>query len=252
MIEKKIVWEKWIDPLNSNVDEVEYPGHDFPSPDLNKGIEFLSLDPNFEEKFEEQMGEDDGYEDSEHAKRITYNPTRIVQTPHGFISLTEHSFASKHFDFWTLHYTHDITEKILNKVEKCPGVETINAMTRYRMRVGFNRPLIQAGAMDLNQIRKNIEQTILSIDEYDSLENLEDKLLFFTEDVVEKVIEVKKNLSGDWAIYIFPNGKIETHCADENLKENKTNSSKILTERISFFNQIKSMIGGEILTSRES
>ena len=28
---KQVVWEKWIDPMNTNIDEVEYPGYDLPS-----------------------------------------------------------------------------------------------------------------------------------------------------------------------------------------------------------------------------
>ena len=138
MSEKKIVWEKWIDPLNSNVDEVEYPGYDSPlESEEERTIEFLSVDENFEEKFEDYSNSDE----QESQKNMTYNPVRIVQTPHGFVTLTEHSFASKSFDFWTMHYNHDITEKIVSAIEKCPGVESVNAITRYRARIGFNRIL---------------------------------------------------------------------------------------------------------------
>ena len=161
MFDKKIVWEKWIDPLNKNIDEVEYPGHSSVDPDENRPIEFLSEDPYFGEKMDEQMEKSDEYGVN---RNIDYNPIRIVSTPHGFVSLTEHSFASKHFDFWTLHYTKDITNEIIDAVEMCDGVETINPITRYRMRIGFNRPLIQSGAFELNKIRENIEKTIIGIE----------------------------------------------------------------------------------------
>ena len=108
MSEKKIVWEKWIDPLNKNIDEVEYPGFNLPPMDDDRPIEFLSEDPNFEQKMEEQL---DQAENQETNRNIDYNPIRIVSTAHGFVSLTEHSFASKHFDFWTLHYNRDITDE---------------------------------------------------------------------------------------------------------------------------------------------
>ena len=158
MPDKKIVWEKWIDPLNTNIDEVEYPGHDWPEYNQDRAVEFLSSDPGFEEKFDEQM---ENAEDADSQKNITYNPIRIVSTPHGFISLTEHSFASKHFDFWTMHYNQDITKEIALKIEECEGVETVNIITRYRARIGFNRVLIQSGAFNLNKLRKNIENKIL-------------------------------------------------------------------------------------------
>ena len=164
MSEKKIVWEKWIDPLNKNIDEVEYPGFNLPAMDDERPIEFLSEDPNFGQKMEEQL---DQAENQDINRNIDFNPIRIVSTPHGFVSLTEHSFASKHFDFWTLHYNRDITDEILEAVSTCDGVETVTPLTRYRMRVGFNRTLLKSGAFKVNSIRKNVENTIVGIDKED-------------------------------------------------------------------------------------
>lgn len=165
MAKKKIVWEKWIDPLNTNIDEVEYPGYNFPAYDEeDRQIEFLSSDANFSDKYEEGL---ENQEAGDAGRSISFNPIRIVSTPQGFVSLTEHSFASKHFDFWTLHYNHDITKEIAEEIEKCEGVETINIMTRYRARIGFNRPLIQSGAFNLTKIRKNIEKKIISVGKED-------------------------------------------------------------------------------------
>lgn len=239
MSEIKFVWEKWIDPLNTNVDEVEYPGYDVPSADIDRSVEFLSSDPNFEEKYEDYMDEPDG---AESAPRATYNPIRIVQTSHGFISLTEHSFASKHFDFWTLHCTTDVTDEIIDVVEQCPGVETINALTRYRIRVGFNRPLIQSGAFVLNDIRKDIEEKILKTKNTVNID-IDPSLFFFTEDIKKKIKEEKENLSGSWVMYVFPNGSIETFSESEKTAE--------FSKKIIFFNEIREMIGGETITSLE-
>jgi len=159
MAKKKIVWEKWIDPLNKNIDEVEYPG--YLSPEETTHIEIFSSDMDFERKMDVWSEQEEPDADDER-KKITFNPSRIASTPHGFISLTEHSFASKHFDFWTMHYNHDITPSIVNIIEKCQGVETINTLTRYRVRIGFNRPLLQSGAFDLNKIRKQIENAVIN------------------------------------------------------------------------------------------
>ena len=101
MAKKKIVWEKWIDPLNKNIDEVEYPG--YLSPEETTHIEIFSSDMDFERKMDVWSEQEEPDADDER-KKITFNPSRIASTPHGFISLTEHSFASKHFDFWTMHY----------------------------------------------------------------------------------------------------------------------------------------------------
>jgi hypothetical protein len=157
MIKKKMVWEKWIDPLNKNIDEVEYPGHS--SVDENDGVEMFSSDMDFEKKLDAWAEQD---EEEDDRKRMSFNPSRIASTPHGFVSMTEHSFASKHFDFWTMHYNQDITPKIVEIIEKCQGVETLNTLTRYRVRIGFNRPLIQSGAFNLNEIRKQIENAVIN------------------------------------------------------------------------------------------
>tara|TARA_R110002110_G_scaffold153281_1_gene346551 strand:- start:137 stop:877 length:741 start_codon:yes stop_codon:yes gene_type:complete len=242
MLKKKIVWEKWIDPLNSNVDEVEFPGYNSPSIDQERPIEFLSSDQNFEESIEEHLEHSDGIEERRH---ITYNPIRIASTQHGFISLTEHSFASKHFDFWTLHYTQDITEEILSTIESCKGVETLNALTRYRVRIGFNRPLIQAGAFDLNELRKNIENKILGLSETNSYLYDASELLFFTRDVKERVKNIKSNMSkgGLWAIYVLPNGKIET------ITESPENKGEVFNQKLDLFLETKALVGGEIIAS---
>jgi hypothetical protein len=250
MSQKKIVWEKWIDPLNSNVDEVEYPGYDLPSQENEDStIEFLSVDENFEDKYEEHLNDD-----SESQKNMIYNPVRIVQTPQGFVTLTEHSFASKSFDFWTMHYNQDITEKIISEIEKCPGVESVNAITRYRARLGFNRILLQSGAFDLNEIRKSVELAVLKCDSNKALsyetkysEMQEDTdLIGFSEDIKQKVknqvLELQKNKF--WAMYVFPNGSIE-YIAEADTK------SRLFEEKSLFFKRIENMIGGKALFSQE-
>ena len=209
MKEKKIVWEKWVDPLNTNVDEVEYPGFNSQPPDEedDRPIEFLSEEDfsAYEDKYE------DNSLDPQTNKNISYNPIRIVSTPHGFVTLTEHSFASKHFDFWTMHYNRDITKGILSIIESCDGVETVNALTRYRVRIGFNRTLLETGCFNLTEIKQGIEKAI--INEEKNKENLDLRLLFFSDDVKDLVEKTKNDISSSnkyWGIYILPNGQIET------------------------------------------
>tara|TARA_B100000287_G_C20518462_1_gene735926 strand:+ start:447 stop:983 length:537 start_codon:yes stop_codon:yes gene_type:complete len=162
MKKTKVVWEKWVDPLNSNIDEVEYPGCFDEYKNEENPIELLSTDSSFEEKMEEYLDEEDEAAAGGRPRRQTnYNPIRIVSTAHGFVPLTEHSYASKHFDFWTMHCNSDITQEIIDAVEKCDGVETLTPLTRYRLRVGFNRMLIKSGAFDLNDIRKGIEKSVI-------------------------------------------------------------------------------------------
>jgi len=240
MFKKKIVWEKWVDPLNSNIDEVEFPGYNSPSVDEERPIEFLSSNPNFEDSIYDDQEYTDG---TDKQRNIHYNPIRIASTPHGFVSLTEHSYASKHFDFWTMHYNHDITEKVLSQIESCTGVETLNALTRYRVRIGFNRTLIQAGAFSLREIRKNIENKILGKENKEDILSDMSELLFFTDEVKEKVRSIKEKLSDSkiWAIYVLPNGKIETIT--------ESSISETFNKKLNLFSEAKKMVGGEVLVS---
>jgi hypothetical protein len=185
---------------------------------------------------------------------MIYNPVRIVQTPQGFVTLTEHSFASKSFDFWTMHYNQDITKKIISEIEKCPGVESVNPITRYRARIGFNRMLLQAGAFDLNEIRKSVEMAVMGCDSKNilSYENKyvekddDSDLIGFSEEIKEKVksqvLELEKNKF--WAMYVFPNGSMEYIV--------ETDAKSIgFEEKSLFFKRIENMIGGKALFSKE-
>lgn len=236
---KRIVWEKWIDPLNQNIDEVEYPGYNFPSYDDERPIEFLSADESFEEKMEEI---DYSEPASNTQKNMAYNPIRIVSTPHGFVSLTEHSFASKHFDFWTMHYNHDITDGIAESVELCAGVETINVLTRYRMRIGFNRPLIQSGGFKLTDVKKNIEKIVMGHSEKKE-EAVLLHLFGFAESVREKILKAREKISSNkyWAIYVLPNGMSES-ISNQELTED-------FQDNLSLFVDTQKMFGGEVFTS---
>tara|TARA_Y100001938_G_C7977816_1_gene372725 strand:- start:155 stop:868 length:714 start_codon:yes stop_codon:yes gene_type:complete len=236
MTKKAIVWEKWIDPLNSNIDEVEYPGHSLPAEDESYDIEFLSSDPDFEEKMDSYM--DSG--ERERERNISINPTRITSTPHGFVTLTEHSFASKHFDFWTMHYNRDITESIIKKIEKCDGVETLTPLTRYRARIGFNRILIQAGVLNLSEAKRGIEKCILGNNK--NRKSYEEEISIFSKTViseVKKIISTKLEGKRSWFLYVFPNGNIESMSSE----------TKGFEEKKKMFEQIQSLIGGKKIDS---
>jgi hypothetical protein len=252
MSDKKIVWEKWIDPLNSNVDEVEYPGYNSPLLDEDeRTIEFLSVNEDFEEKFDEHNNS----EEQGPQKNMVYNPIRIVQTPHGFVTLTEHSFASKSFDFWTMHYNHDITDKTVSAIEECPGVESVNAITRYRVRIGFNRILLQSKAFNLNEIRKNVEEAVLncgsnvSNEWFNPVQSEPKEIEYFdgfTLDIAEKIEKAMEGLKENkfWAMYVFPNGNIES------ISESEV-KSKSFEEKALFFKEMEKMVGGKALFSKE-
>ena len=234
---KQVVWEKWIDPMNTNIDEVEYPGYDLSSLD------------NKEEPYTEYATEEDEAQTFDAPPNLSdlpnhmYNPMQIVNTPYGFLALTEHSFASKHFDFWTAHCNFPITPAIASAMADVPGVETLNVMTRYRVRLGFNRILFQAKAFNLNEVREGVEiaakRACIKNNELDQIE----KLLLFSEKIRSMAKETKKKLSksNHWTMYILPNGQMET------FTEFKRTDS--MDKKTALFNDAKKLIGGVVFTS---
>ena len=234
---KQVVWEKWIDPMNTNVDEVEYPGYDLPSPVEERSVDYLLPE-------EDEMQQNFGVTPNPEELHIP-NPIQIVNTPHGFMSLTEHSFASKHFDFWTAHCNFPITLSVANAIADVPGVESLNILTRYRARLGFNRILLQAKAFNLNEVREGVEiaakGACIKDNELDHIE----ELILFSADIQDLAKKAKRKLSksNHWTMYILPNGKMETFTEFK-----KTDS---MDKKTALFNDAKKLIGGAVFTSNQ-
>ncbi|SVA64965.1 uncharacterized protein METZ01_LOCUS117819 [marine metagenome] len=234
---KQVVWEKWIDPMNTNIDEVEYPGYDLPSLDEEEPQDIVL---NGEDEARQNFDISSNPEDLN-----VPNPMQIINTPYGFLPLTEYSFASKHFDFWTIHCNFPITQSIADAIANVPGVETLNVMTKYRARLGFNRILFQANAFELNEVREGVEIAAKkACIKNDELEHLKELLLFRAE-IRALAEKTKKKLSksNHWTMYILPNGQMET------FTEFKRTDS--MDKKTALFNSAKRLIGGAVFTSNQ-
>lgn len=236
---KQVVWEKWVDPMNSNIDEVEFPGYNLPSMDgAERETDYLAP------------------MDSEYSGELPFDPDefhaadrqRVVNTQFGFMTLTEHSYASKHFDFWTVHCNFPITELVAEAIEDAPGVESINVLTRYRARLGFNRPLLESGAFNLTEIRLGVERAALALDNKENVLDDTKKLLLFNDDVRRQVQETIKKLSEEnmWILYLMPNGQMETY------SEQTDEASEKMIDKLLLFNKTRNLIGGSVFTSEEN
>lgn len=198
---KKIIkWQKWVDPLGSNVDEVEWPGY--------------NVD-----------------EDGEPIPIHKVKGMPILSTPFGPLSITEHSLAANQFDFWNMHTNFDITPEIFAEIEKVDGVETLNVLTRYRLRVGLSI----SGLFDGTIVKQNIEKTVQTY----FLNRFQQLLSKFDSSVIQKVSTIYEKISNEhnnWLIYILPNGNVEVVTSDK-----KINPTLFMTTN--------AMIGGQLLTS---
>ena len=61
----------------------------------------------------------------------------------------------------------------------------------------------------------------------------------------ERVKNIKSNMSkgGLWAIYVLPNGKIET------ITESPENKGEVFNQKLDLFLATKALVGGEIIAS---
>lgn len=207
-MKKKVVWEKWVDPLNSNLSDVEWPGFD-----------------------------DGGYEDEEESEVHTLNTGKVLHTPFGMLSVYSNTMASNCFDFWWMHTNFDITNDIKNTVKVVPGVETLEVYTRYRMRVGFSK----SGLFDNRKVMNDIKKSILEY--FRSKQNF--VLNGLPLEVAHKIIDIRNNIDNKydkWAIFMLPNGNVETVVTNET-------DDDIFNYKLDILNFTYQLIGGRILTS---
>lgn len=177
---KKVVWEKWKDPLLSNQQETEWPGYD--------------LD-----------------EDGEKIPIHTPMQQPVIQTGFGMLSLMNDMSASSRFDFWVMHTNFDITEDFAFMIESLPGVETMEVYTRYRMRLGFPK----SGLFKANEIMNNITELVKQL----NIEKTKALLQGFDEDTAQNVVDMTAKMSEKypvWALWVAPNGKCDVIGADTN------------------------------------
>jgi len=199
---KKFRWEKWIDPLNSNIDEVEV----VPKPiDIEDMPEYLEEDDNSAMLIRDE-------EEGEELHSVT--PMKVAHTKLGMVTLTEYSLLANNFNFYILHTNFDIGIKEASIIEQCPGVETLAVITRYRVKIGFpksTKPQFNDDMWNLSALQMNIEKELMAED------NAETTFQELSDDLEEARLEASKNRY--WAIIQFPNKTIDTISSDEKNKQ---------------------------------
>jgi len=207
-MKKKFLWEKWVDPLQPKSFEEpddQFDDEEFGSPEFSPGTSFKAL-----------------------------------PTPFGMFTVTNHSLASNKFDFWMLHTNFRITYAIATIMKNIDGVETINVLTRYRIRFGF--PV--SGLFSVSDVREEIEST--TVNYFRRHQN--SALNIFDSDTSQKAQEIRNyldNRNEHWALYVLPNGNMEI------IKENKTKVTDKFHQRVKFLNEVQELVGGAVMTSED-
>lgn len=143
---------------------------------------------------------DEEYEDSMTEQMPIQN---VMSTPFGLWRLDDSMNPFKQFKMWMGHTNFSITNDIVETIKEVPGVEVLQVMTRYRFIVGVGE------LFDIRDVRITIEG-LLECHKDETAMIPDQKLL-------EQVHELRKSLGGfnQWAIYVFPNGKIDFTTSDE-------------------------------------
>ncbi len=105
-----IVWEKWIDPFESEE----------------------NTDSEESEDIDSILGED------QQLPPHHMIHTKAIITPMGVMPLADLSM-SEMFNFWIGHTNFNITKDIASTIEQSDGVEILDIITRYRFRIGIGK-----------------------------------------------------------------------------------------------------------------
>ena len=183
----------------------------------------------------------DGYEKREGGglNILPMGPLKI--SPQGMISHQEEVISEDDFDLWILYVNFDITDDIVQLIERIPGVETLEVLTRYRLRIGFPKSNDNGILFLVEDTKKTIEKIVLGYFTFSQDELLE---TFTNQDLINKSKEFRNYLLDKeeyWALYILPNGGMEIVLSNSGGDE--------FERKIRFLAQVRELVGGIILLS---
>jgi hypothetical protein len=196
-MERKLKWQKYVDPFGDNLDDVTGPG---------------AFGEQYTKEQEEDIHENFGSDVAEGVidpagKIANTRPTKMIMTPVGIIALDEHNCPSKAFNLWVGHTNFTITRQMIESMEKIEGVEIIKVFSRYRFILGVGL-LFQATPVLM------AVQTDLGVKRAPSVSDIQDEETRSLVDGTKKKIGDKKY----WSILVLPNGHIES-CHSNDLSE---------------------------------
>lgn len=119
---KRIKWEKWVSPFNTQNEEEE----------------------------EDADGED--WKSKGSVKSLNLGQT--IVGPMGIVPLTEHGDPAKLYNFHMMHTNFNLSEPIQNTIQNIDGVEGLDIFSRYRARLAFGK------LFDENDVQESIEAVL--------------------------------------------------------------------------------------------
>lgn len=200
-----MVWETWVDPFSLKADHLS--------------------------QYEQEEGEE------LHAPQ----KIAIMHTPFGPLPLTEYSGASDRFEFHILHTNFDVTQFLIDTVGLVGGVDSVDPVSRYRMRIGFPRTADGLTPIfDSSETKVSIQKQIVNFFHCSQNEELE----IFNQEVRDRAIEIRDGLDTKhdfWALYILPNGQMDIVSSDK--------FSGTFEQKVQELTTVHELVSGVLLTS---
>lgn len=165
-------------------------------------FDFSHEQKNIEESNNEY---DDGYDDE--GEFQTLNLPSLMMTPFGPFRVDDTLNPFKHFKFWMGSTNFNITPTVRDVIAQIPGVEILQVLTRYKFIVGIGK------LFNFRDVRVTIEQLLCGKHlTHSAISEIQ------TPEIQEQVLSLKDKLTKEhskWAIYVFPNGKIDFAVDDD-------------------------------------
>lgn len=180
-----------------------------------------------EKQFEEDYENENTLDSISSGLNLVPISKKMMQTPFGMFDVDDALNPYKIFRFWMGNTNFDITEEVAELLENTEGVEVLKILSPYRFIIAIG------DAFSINDVRLDIQNRLC----HDNNTYLN----------IQLEIEKLKNdikFNKHWAIYCFPNGKID-FCVANNDEELTDFNKKLQT-----YQESQKLSKGQLISSK--
>lgn len=156
-----------------------------------------------------------------------------VSSPEGPISIEQWSIHDD-LEQWIGNCDFTVTNAVVDKLDTIEGIDTLQVISRHRFIIGIGK------MFTFHDVRLKIDSVLCNKNandtELDKIDNTK---------VKDEINKLQSNLKSYkyWAIYVFPNGKID-YCASNELDDS-------FLEKYDVFNKAKNLSSGILIQNAE-
>lgn len=218
-MKRRIGWEKWVDPLNFDVDLDDEDDDD-------------EEENDYTEREKKKYG---------HPSKARIRHMPVMQTRNGPMPMHEFTRPGYLYNFWVGHTNWPLTKKNQADLDRILGVESLDVFSPYRFRIAVGKMFTFA---DVRWRIHNIIVADNSLEMFNVGRNhvadqvLQDRLRL-SERVDSEISKYRKE-NRFWAVFVLPNGKHEAVLSEE--------LSEDFIDKLSTLELAQRAVGGLILS----